>query len=176
MSVQHQINTILSQKRPDRIHILRIIHRSHKIDRVMIKRNRTDIGMSCKISSQPLILRRIYLTASHLHAVAVEGNDVPSGRVKTIVVGNVIPIIKIADSRCVSRIFVIPNDRISNRTDTAEVGAGRAIPVVEFRLCTLLVYISEIKKQVWIPGGYEIRHAVRIQESTCPVTRRSQGE
>src|SRR5690349_23504390 len=100
----------------------------------------------------------------------------PSGRLKTIVVGNVIPIIKIAGPGCVGSIFVIPNDGISDRTETTEERAGGAIPVIEFSLCTLLVYIPEVKKQARIPGGYEIRYAVRIQEPTCPIARRSESE
>src|SRR5688572_3296173 len=70
--IEDKINPLLCQQRPHRRHILRIINGAHEINRVMVERDRADVRMSSKISSQPLILGGSGMAAAYSHAVTVD--------------------------------------------------------------------------------------------------------
>src|SRR5579872_3453611 len=76
-------------------------------------------GILIQISPQPPLLRRAFLAAAHIRALAVQGNNVPPAQVKTVVALAGLPcavpeILEIAGRPC-GVIFVVSRRRAGTR-------------------------------------------------------------
>jgi hypothetical protein len=77
---------------------------------------------------------------------------VPSAGVKTVVIGNIVPIIEIS-RRAASAVLMVADRRISNGTQHAEIAGGVSVPVIELRQAAFFIHIAQIQEQIRVQGS-----------------------
>ena len=100
-------------------------------------------------------------------AVAVESDEVPACGIVTVVCWRIVsqvPIIMITWCNAIL-IFVIANDRVSDRFETSIKCACLAVPIVELSRCAFLINIPNIKNRL---GFQELMRLVTLPEFVAP--------
>src|SRR5690242_18417700 len=108
MPGQHNIYSSIREQRPDLIHATRLPLCPYVVDGVMEIGDGTDGGIGSQILHEPVVLRSTWRGLVIL-AGGIQVDEMPAGCVETVVMRNVVPIIKIVG--CLKPLVLV----ISNR-------------------------------------------------------------
>jgi len=144
MRREDDVHRVLREQIPPLIQAGCVALRSNAVDRMMEVDDRTLRGIGFQVLLEPERLGRGARRLVELTG-GIQADEVPTGRIKAIVVGDVVPIIKIA-GRIAALVFVIADSGIGNGPEASEEFVRESVPIIKFGHRALLVNIAQIKE------------------------------
>ena len=77
---------------------------------------------------------------------AITNEELASSGVEAVIVGGIVPIVKITDRTFIGCIFMIPNSRISDCPESGEILVVDPVPVIKFGGGAFFVDVSQVEQ------------------------------
>jgi len=151
---QHHVNAVLHQQWPQLRHAGRDPLAADIEHRVMKEGDSTGTRVVRQVLYQPFILGCAGLGLVILGG-RVYGDKMPACGIEAVVVGHIIPIVKIA-GRFPVLVFMVPQGRVGDLAELAEILGALAVPVIELGHGPFVVNIAKIQDHVGVPTRHQV--------------------
>jgi hypothetical protein len=96
----------------------------------VIVSNRAKAGICCQVVGQPVILRRALGHTAYLRSIGINADEMPFTSVKTVISGDILPIIVVTNS-VGGKVLMVSNRGVSDRSESRIKRLPWPIPVIK---------------------------------------------